>query len=429
MRKQVTCYRVQLVRCANGERLPTLLCPNGVPDLEATLWATTSLRSQNLASATIEQALRSLIILKLVLQDRKVNLAERLRAGTYLDLSDVEAIANAAKRPIEALEKEIAARAHELPSPRLPQRAKIVQLHRSASLNSDKNSVSADTAAIRIGYIRKFITWKINREILEHHEKNRANLIALRELIDSELHNKTTEPHGKTLVAIRQGLTSAQHKSLIIATAPNSTQTTSTNPLIKLRNELVIHLLLELGIRRSELLGLRVNDFDPRQQEVRILRRPDDKSDPRLHEPNTKTRERLLPLSKALFDKINSYLKLRHLKVKGRHSFLIISVSGKPLSISETNRIFQKLSRLTGITPLSPHTLRHTHFEELAEELNESNHSTEQQIRIIRQQGGWSEHSDSPYRYMTRFINNQTRKASITIQEKINLKHSKEIIK
>jgi hypothetical protein len=58
----------------------------------------TSLRSQNVASATIEQALRSIKILYLVLQSKKIALSERLREGRILDPAEIELICKAAKQ-------------------------------------------------------------------------------------------------------------------------------------------------------------------------------------------------------------------------------------------------------------------------------------------------------------------------------------------
>src|SRR5690606_12558663 len=120
---------------------------------------------------------------------------------------------------------------------------------------------------------------------------------------------------------------------------------------------------LATGIRRSELLGIKVKDLNPRTQEVAILRRPDDILDPRPSEPNTKTRDRLLPLPSALYPFLKNYLLLRHDACKGKHDFLFATPDGKPLSKAALNRLFKQLREISPPNTITPHVLRHTYFE------------------------------------------------------------------
>jgi integrase len=69
----------------------------------------------------------------------------------------------------------------------------------------------------------------------------------------------------------------------------------------RLRNWLMFEVALELGIRRGELLKLRLDSL-PRGGDdgIRILRRPDDPHDSRSKEPAVKTAERVIPSSRNL---------------------------------------------------------------------------------------------------------------------------------
>ena len=69
----------------------------------------------------------------------------------------------------------------------------------------------------------------------------------------------------------------------------------------RLRNWLMFEVALELGIRRGELLKLRLDSL-PRGADdgIRILRRPDDPHDSRSREPAVKTAERVIPASREL---------------------------------------------------------------------------------------------------------------------------------
>jgi len=74
------------------------------------------------------------------------------------------------------------------------------------------------------------------------------------------------------------------------------------------RNELIVRWFMGLGVRRGELLGVKVSDVNFQSNEVFIARRADDPSDPRLHQPNTKTADRLLPISDDLARRTRHYI-------------------------------------------------------------------------------------------------------------------------
>ena len=73
------------------------------------------------------------------------------------------------------------------------------------------------------------------------------------------------------------------------------------SPHTRMRNWLMFEVALELGIRRGELLKLRLDSL-PRGADdgIRVLRRPDDPHDSRSKEPAVKTAERVIPSSRNL---------------------------------------------------------------------------------------------------------------------------------
>ncbi|EEZ5177974.1 site-specific integrase, partial [Escherichia coli] len=68
-------------------------------------------------------------------------------------------------------------------------------------------------------------------------------------------------------------------------------------PEVQLRNYLLIHILLELGIRCGEILNIQIKDINFDKSILSIIRRPDEIKDPRKKQPLVKTNERTLPLS------------------------------------------------------------------------------------------------------------------------------------
>lgn len=415
-------FYVKTVRCANGERLPTLVNRStGLPDMDATLWVTTTLRSKNLASASIEQALRSITTLYFVLRSRNIDLTKRLREGQFLTPADIEAISKAAKQTTAS-----AATAYRIADCKTLKKtnSKIASLERTrmaATAKSEANYVEAGTVAIRLGNIRAFLTWRANRAILRSTVELRGQLIQLRDLVDQDLKSKTPAVTGRATQETRIGIDRKAQKELINIVMPSDQRNPWTGQFTRVRNQLIINLFLALGARRSELLGIQIKDINPRTQEVSILRRPDDIFDTRLNEPNTKTRDRVLPISSELYSLISNYLLLRHEIVRGNHAFLLVSKTGSPLSKSEVNRLFQELGQSLRMPNLTPHVLRHTFCETLAEDLFNTGHDENQILIYLRRLGGWSDTSKTPFRYIKRFTQEQAAKAGLAMQEKLFL--------
>src|SRR6185436_20489803 len=80
--------------------------------------------------------------------------------------------------------------------------------------------------------------------------------------------------------------------------------TAQENPfksVCRFRNFLIIELMLQTGLRRGELLKIKLVHL-PRgpKDTLTIERSPDDRDDPRRNEPKAKTLGREIPLSKSL---------------------------------------------------------------------------------------------------------------------------------
>lgn len=418
MSKQTVPYLVKLIRNVDGERLPCLIeRETGLPDFDATLWVVSSLRNRNLASETISQALRSLIVLYLALRLCKVNLSSRLGTGNLLSPAEIEAISKACRVTILTSAKALSKR-DELKDQRTKKVTSLEKLRMPQVRRKKEEEVSAGTTSIRLAYIRAFLKWRVNKAIARTVGQAKATLIALRDLIDQELENKTPSVTERATIGQRMGIERPLQVQLLSVVTPTNAQNPWCGERIRLRNQFIINAFLALGIRRGELAGMRVGDFNPQEREVRVLRRPDDKNDPRLHEPNSKTRDRVLPVSYELYALLKKYLMVRHDLVRGRHDFLLVANTGEPISKSEVNRIFDGLKQLFG-NKMSPHVLRHTYFENLADDLHRAGQNDVQILSTLRQLGGWSEKSDSPRRYTKRFTQGQASKAGLELQAKL----------
>jgi integrase len=168
----------------------------------------------------------------------------------------------------------------------------------------------------------------------------------------------------------------------------------------RLRNWLMFEIALELGIRRGELLKLRLDSL-PRAADdgIRILRRPDDPHDSRAREPAVKTAERVIPASRELLRTVQVYLTSP--PPQGR-----VTRSGNPVSIDTADDIIVAIGRFSGVTPLSWHRLRHTWAERMAELFADQPNGMDRLVYL----GGWT-NPLSARRYIQRSLAKQAKEA------------------
>lgn len=172
-----------------------------------------------------------------------------------------------------------------------------------------------------------------------------------------------------------------------------------------LRNWLMFETALELGLRRGELLKLRLDSL-PRGAGggIKIMRYPDDVHDSRATEPAVKTAERMVPASRNLLSAIRHYVTAPppHGRVKGKSPYLFVAQSGQPLSVVMADKVIQAIGRVSGVVPLSWHRLRHTWAEQMAERLKEESNG----LDILMYLGGWTAR-ESVSHYVQRTIARQ----------------------
>lgn len=160
-------------------------------------------------------------------------------------------------------------------------------------------------------------------------------------------------------------------------------------PQTALRNWLMFETALELGLRRGELLKLRLDSL-PRGAEtgIKVQRYPDDPYDSRTVEPAVKTAERIVPASRNLLSAVRQYLTSPPPQGRpaGKTPYLFVTRNGRPLSTIMADDIIQAIGRQSGIIPLSWHRLRHTWAEQMAAQLSEQPNG----LDVLMYLGGWT---------------------------------------
>ncbi|HEY3397861.1 MAG TPA: tyrosine-type recombinase/integrase [Armatimonadota bacterium] len=127
-----------------------------------------------------------------------------------------------------------------------------------------------------------------------------------------------------------------------------------TNLRTAFRNRAIIAVLLYCGLRRGEVLGLRVADVDLKSGWLKV------------HDGKG-MKDRLIPMVPAVGEIIADWLEFRP---AAAHEFIFTGREGKPLSIKGLIRAFQLVKRRAGLVRegITPHTLRHTFASLLLQE-------------------------------------------------------------
>ncbi|MBP9932300.1 MAG: tyrosine-type recombinase/integrase [Chitinophagaceae bacterium] len=109
---------------------------------------------------------------------------------------------------------------------------------------------------------------------------------------------------------------------------------------------LLIDILYQTGMRRAELLGLRLIDVDFGLNQFKVLGKGG--------------KERLIPFGNDLKEQIQSYIQERKM-IPTEHEFLFTRSNGKPLYAKYVYLVVNRyLALSTTLNKRSPHVLRHT---------------------------------------------------------------------
>jgi len=120
------------------------------------------------------------------------------------------------------------------------------------------------------------------------------------------------------------------------------------NNYIGTRDKLVIEILFGTGIRLSELINIKLNDFSTKSELIKVL--------------GKRNKERIIPLNKSLCVLMNYYLELRKICISEiDNPYLIITEKGEKAYPKLIYRVVNKyLSLITTQQKKSPHVLRHS---------------------------------------------------------------------
>jgi integrase/recombinase XerC len=119
-----------------------------------------------------------------------------------------------------------------------------------------------------------------------------------------------------------------------------------------IREKLVLELFYATGIRLSELISLKENQIDLRNQTIKVI--------------GKRNKERVIPFSKGIIPIINEYISTRNREVELKaHGFLFVTDKGEPCYPMLIYRSIKSFLKNTSSEKQSPHVLRHTYATHL----------------------------------------------------------------
>lgn len=368
---------------ATGEKSPMLFCrASGLPEIEANDWKLER-RSKTHSHQTLRQELMDVAFLYDLAFLRGWPLERLFDEGNGLTSSMLATVCDLSWRWHPDLDVDLG-------EPRL---------------------VGSRAHKSRVEAIRHYSIWRLERVRQRvvgtdaSANAKRANVI-----YNIERHRKGLEASAVDSPR-RRGLTASQVSKLHQFTDPRS----DFNPFQKrfrLRNFLIVQLLLSHGLRRSEVLLLFTTDIDyrARHPQISVYRRPDSPIEPR-KDVAVKTRERVIAMDRALASLIRKYVKGYRASMPRaiRSPFLFLNKDGEPLGTDGFDDIFGALSRLDpDLSLITGHQLRNTWADAVQERI-----SLQVKLGKITQNlavlafnylGGWTQQSVQSTEYSRGFI-------------------------
>ncbi|MBC7786192.1 MAG: site-specific integrase [Methylophilaceae bacterium] len=392
---------------------------------EPAVFSLSEVRSKNRASNTIDSYLRSIMVFFLFLDLRNINLEERLKVGQLLSLGEIEELVGICRLPVEKIHSIL----DEVQVVSKQTTSSVVSLEklRKRSSNNDEMRIDGSSAATRLRNVRDYLKWLCLARISKHgidaslRLSLESSIQYTSNAIDARL---PSGAYKHSRIDQREGLEPEVVSRILQVINPQSQENPWSDEHSKFRNELIILWLLNCGLRRGELLNIRISDLNFRESTVVVVRRADDVSDPRTNQPKVKTRGREIPLSTGLLDKTNAYIMNQRSAIRGarKHDFLFVaSDSGIPLSIPSLNKIFTVLKKKFPelANQLFPHILRHTWNDIFSEEMDKNRVGEEQEKKARSYLMGWSETSGTAATYTRRHIRKKAQAASLQLQKNI----------
>ena len=114
-----------------------------------------------------------------------------------------------------------------------------------------------------------------------------------------------------------------------------------------IRDRLILELLYDTGMRRSELVGIQETDVDYEAMVIKVT--------------GKRNKQRLIPFAESLKSLMLAYEKVRGEQGIAHSEWFLVGKSGRPLTTAVVYNVVRKyLSNIPMLAKRSPHVLRHS---------------------------------------------------------------------
>lgn len=355
--------RLSIHVLSGGERVPFLLDEQGVPYFYPTLFVTTQLRNAGAAVNTIRNKLADIMVLLRWEAQNGRDLITEFAQGDFLSLADVVSLRDFAKLDMRgqlSVSNKVSTSKGEIV---YFLESKVASSHAQAAVSGQQHYNRISTIADYLEFVARVLTQHRNSPQFAQDIEAMARII------------RKHRPKGLSSerdddLDLRSPPSELIDRFMFVG-AEDSPQNPFYSPDVRLRNAIIFGLLRYTGMRRGELLSLRLDQLDlGHEPRVWVRRNHDDIHDSRRYQPASKTKERLLPIPLSLAEQIQRYIMQVRAKIAParRHPYLLVthrkgSTWGKPLSISAlSSQIFARMRVADpAFIEIHPHAFRH-HF-------------------------------------------------------------------
>lgn len=385
---------------ADGERTAILVDGSGMPLYYPTLFATWHLRSRSMAANSIVNALGAIKALYAWEAQVGMDLALLFSHGRLLEEEHVRGLSDFLQLSISAAKKD--------------KTQKVVSIaRRSKTVSSSNHYFRLTVVAEYLGFLARRL-WPSGRSDKE-----------IKMMMASIKANRPSKPNRSSSDRHELCLDDAVVEALERALKPGSNSNPSREHEVQVRNALMFMILRLTGIRRGELLNLKVDDIDFGKNTLRVVRRPDSKGDTRAYQPTAKTRQRVIPLDPELMARIHEYvLRYRNkLPPAKKHGYLFVThkegpTHGHPLSISAFQKWMRDVAAIVEGAGVHAHSLRHHWNYSFSMLIDAQGVSPEKEEKIRAYLMGWEETSGTARVYNKRHIKEKAAEAVLALQRK-----------
>lgn len=338
---------------------------------------------------TRKQYAKQLKFVLIYFDTKKINIVERVQCGEFLRLAELNAFFSSCSYIAESVFSNV------LDIRRFTDKALENAIHASRVAGS---KVKAQTAKGRVNRLIDFLSFLYTTiyadKVVPEATKQRYDFAQqyLKEkrktLIDFDT---VCAGEGESI------LPTEKYLRLLEIIQPDSPD----NPFqkSKLRNYLIVSLLSETGNRRGAIASLKIGDckFWGSFDEISIVRRPDDPTNPLKIQGEVKTKPHLSYVPEALMQKLKEYIDHVRSRYPASRSHELIFISennsrgseGMPLTLSSLDKIFEKLSKAIGFK-VHAHLLRHKKNEVFTDTAEQMGVSFEEMEKLRIYMNGWS---------------------------------------